>query len=372
MSMRSLCFVAAAVGSLLISGLAPTSAHAELPKEYRECVAKGLEYLANKQDRDGHWEGAGAQYPVTLTALSGLALLMEGSTLHEGKYQKNLRRAVDWLCKVSQRDGMLNNPTYSGEHGHSMFGHGYALLFLSSVFGEEEDIVRRRQLEGLLTQAASFSREAQSKRGGWGYVPARECDDFDEGSVTVIQVQALCAARDAGIGVPAAAIKDAMAHLVKASDNSSGGVVYSLACGGGGEGRPPLTAAAIVCGFGAGDYKSPLIKKWLKFSVTHFPTHGDGRMGLDEYTHYYFAQVVYMLGDDGWGKLFPDEPAGERVTWTKYRKANFDNIKQAQKADGSWPCSYPDPIYATAVFCTIMQLDNGSLPIHQRKGMFAP
>ena len=32
-----------------------------------------------------------------------------------------------------------------------------------------------------------------------------------------------------------------------------------------------------------------------------------GRFGHDEYTHYYFAQAMYVLGDDGWEKLFPGE-----------------------------------------------------------------
>ena len=32
-----------------------------------------------------------------MTALAGMALLMEGSTLREGKYSDNIRKAVDWL-----------------------------------------------------------------------------------------------------------------------------------------------------------------------------------------------------------------------------------------------------------------------------------
>ena len=42
----------------------------ELPKEYRESVNKGLEWLAKQQHKDGHWEADGGQYPLTMTGLS--------------------------------------------------------------------------------------------------------------------------------------------------------------------------------------------------------------------------------------------------------------------------------------------------------------
>ena len=44
----------------------------EIPKEYRECIKKGLKYLVDTQNRDGHWESFGAGYPVTMTAVSGM------------------------------------------------------------------------------------------------------------------------------------------------------------------------------------------------------------------------------------------------------------------------------------------------------------
>ena len=46
----------------------------ELSPRYREVVRKGLEYLATQQHRDGHWEGAGGQFPTTMTALPAFCL----------------------------------------------------------------------------------------------------------------------------------------------------------------------------------------------------------------------------------------------------------------------------------------------------------
>jgi len=89
-------------------------------------------------------------------------------------------------------------------------------------------------------------------------------------------------------------------------------------------------------------------------------------MGHDEYTQYYYAQALYILGDDGYARLFPDSKAEERLTWSKYRKATFDHLVQVQNADGSWNGGYVGPIFATTVFLAILQLDNGTLPIYQR------
>jgi hypothetical protein len=263
-------------------------------------------------------------------------------------------------------NGMIGNPGIPGEAGRYTYGHGYSLLFLSCIYGEEEEGDRRKKLEEILTKAAQFSRDAQTNRGGWGYVSAKEGNNFDEGSTTVTQVQALRAARNAGISVPPEAIKMAVQYLKDASNNPSGGVVYSLGGGGGGTGSPALTAAAICCGFSTGDYNSELVKKWFKFCKSHLRNIGDGRMGHDEYIHYYFSQSVYMLGEDGWNKLFPGEPESERITWKKYRKGTFESLIRAQQADGSWPGQHAGPIFSTAVFLSIMQLDNAILPIYQR------
>ena len=185
----------------------------EMSAEQRKAVQKGLEYLAKNQHKDGHWEALGGQYPVTMTGISGMALLMEGSTIREGKYKDNIRRAADWLMAHSMPNGMIGNPNIPGEAGRYMYGHGFGMLFLSCVVGEEEEGDRRRRLVDILERACKFSHAAQTNRGGWGYVSAHEGSNFDEGSVTITQVQALRAARNAGIIVPQEAIKMAQKYL---------------------------------------------------------------------------------------------------------------------------------------------------------------
>jgi hypothetical protein len=299
-----------------------------------------------------------------MTALAGMAFLMEGSTLREGKYRDNLRRAADYLMENSQRNGLIGDPTIPGDAGRYMYGHGYSLLFLSCVYGDEEVVDRRKKIEAVLMRAAKFSRVAQTSRGGWGYVAAKEGSDYDEGSVTPVQIQGLRAARNAGIAVPPEALKDALKYL-KAATNDEGGVRYTLIGGGGGS--PALTAAAIASGFRAGEHNSPLVKQWYKFCEQNLGGVGGLRVGPDEYTHYYYAQAFYLLGDDGWAKLFPDSKEADPITWTKYRKAFFDRIVRAQKDDGSWQSVHIGPVYTEAAYLSILQLDNAVLPIYQRE-----
>ncbi|MFL5341961.1 MAG: prenyltransferase/squalene oxidase repeat-containing protein, partial [Gemmataceae bacterium] len=299
----------------LIVAAAPARAD-EIPEPVQKAIDKGLDWLDRTQNRDGHFDANGGQYPTTMTALGGMCFLMEGSTLRQGRYSNNVRRAVDWLMDRFQPSGLIGNPNNPTESSRYLYGHGFAMMFLSSAYGEEEDSDRRKRLEKILTKAVEFSGKAQTDRGGWGYVSALDGGNFDEGSVTITQLQGIRAAKNAGIVVPKSIIDKAVEYLGKCT-TPNGGVIYSLAHGGaaiGGE-RPPLTAAAIACSFASGQYDSKLAKQWLQYCKIHIGTNGQ-RQGHDEYLQYYYAQAMYILGEDRWAKLFPNEKnTNEHLTW---------------------------------------------------------
>jgi squalene cyclase len=344
--------------------LAPKFAWADETKvDVQEPIRKGLEWLAKRQNRtEGNWEAFGGQYPTVMTGVAGMAFLMEGSTMREGKYSQNIKKAVEWYLKRSQPNGLLGNPNNPSEASRYLYGHGFGLLFLASVYGEEEDEKRRKDLEKLLTKAVEFTGKAQTTLGGWGYVSAAEGGNFDEGSVTVTQLQPLRACRNAGIVVPKSIIDKSIDYLTK-STTPNGGVIYSLANGFGGGERPPLTAAAVASAFSQGEYKSEVCKKWLKYCQKNIPF-GKGRNPHDEYQNYYFSQAVYVLGDEGWEKLFPGEKNG--IKWSEFRKGMYEYLKSTQSADGSWNGSHAGPEFATSLNLTILQLENATLPIYQR------
>lgn len=361
--MRKFASLSAIALGLILSATAAARAE-EVPPEVRGAVDKGLAWIARIQSPDGHWEANGGQYPTTMTALAGMTLLMEGSTIRDGKYADRVRKAVDWFMERSQRNGLLGNPNNPTESARYIYGHGYGMLFLSQVYGEEEDGERRRRLENMLTKAVEFTGKAQTTRGGWGYVSSADGGGFDEGSTTITQLQALRAARNSGIYVPKSIIDNAQKYLRDAT-TERGALRYSLASGGH-EGGPALVAAAIAGGFNTGEYNSPFVKRWFTYCKTAIPIGGGGRFAHDEYTHYYYAQSLYLLGDNGYAKLFPESKETERLTWSKYRKATFDQLVKNQNSDGSWNSGNIGAVYTTSVNLTILQLDNGTLPIYQR------
>jgi hypothetical protein len=273
-----------------------------------------------------------------MTALSGVALLCEGSTTTQGKYSPNIRRAVDYLVSRSRPNGLIGDPAKDDRY---TYGHGYSMLFLSQVLGEEEDAERRETLIDVLTRAVRFTGEAQTQAGGWGYVSAKDGHGFDEGSTTITQVQGLRGCRNAGIPVPKEIIDKAIAYIRKCT-LPDGGVQYSSQGGGG---RPAITAAAIACLFNAGDYDSQYVPKLLGYCKRNLDNIQNEGFGYWHYAHYYYSQVSYRES----GKA-----------WETYREKVFNKLVGEAGADGSWNQGYLGPVYTTAVTLTILQLEIGA------------
>lgn len=326
-------------------GIAGRAEADRLDPKIKRDVGRALDFLAREQKRQGFWEANNGQYRVAMTALAGNAMLCEGSTATRGKYAKNVRMAVDYLVDMSQKSGLIG---YEKDY-HYMYGHGFSMLFLSQVFGEEEDSDRREQLRQVLTKAVIFCGQAQTTAGGWGYVSAKDGNDFDEGSTCITQVQGLRACRNAGIPVPKEIIDRAVEYIKKCT-TSEGGVQYSIKGGGA---RPPITAAAVACLFNSGDYDSDYVKKLMTYCKNNLSPSGEDprSFGHWHYAHYYYAQVMYRLGGSEWKNYFG--------TISK-------NIVRKQSADGSWKEGHVGPVYTTAMNATILQLENGYLPIYQR------
>jgi hypothetical protein len=281
-----------------------------------------------------------------------MALLGEGSTTTQGKFAANLRKAVDYLVSRSRSNGLIGDPTRDDRY---TYGHGYSTMFLSQVLGEEEDEARRKELIEILTRAIKFTANAQTTGGGWGYVSARDGSDFDEGSTTITQVQALRGCRNAGIPVPKEIIDKAIKYIQRCT-GSDGGVQYSLKTGGGG--RPPITAAAIACLFNAGEYDSEYVPKMMKYCEQNLGSDTRSSYGHWHYAHFYYAQVQYREGGDRW------ETYRNEIDAKLLREAV--EVKIGDKTGAQWSQGYIGPVYTTALNLIILQLDNAALPIYQR------
>jgi len=334
--------VAALVLALAACGQA-LRADARAP-ETRQTVQRGLEWLASRQSRLGHWSANDGRYPTAMTGMAGIALLCEGSTTTQGKYSGNLRRAVDYLVSRSRPNGLIGDPTRDDRY---TYGHGFSMLFLSQVLGEEEDSERRQQLIAILSRAVVFTGQAQTEPGGWGYVSAKDGQGFDEGSTTNTQVQALRGCRNAGIPVPNEIIEKAIGYIRKCT-TSDGGVQYNSRGGGP---RPAITAAAIACLFNAGEYDDEFVPKLLQYCRKNLKDISNSGFGHWHYAHYYYAQVLYREG----GKA-----------WEDYRDNVYSKLVSEAGTDGSWGQGYIGPVYTSAINLTILQLENATLPIFQR------
>lgn len=328
--------------AFVVSGFAlPAQA---LDEKTDRVVTRGLDWLANTQSRLGHWSANEGRYPTAMTALAGMALLGEGSTTTQGKYSPQIRRAVDYLVSRSRPNGLIGDPVRDDRY---TYGHGYSMLFLSQVLGEEEDFDRRETLVDVLSRAVRFTGEAQTKAGGWGYVSAKDGHGFDEGSTTITQVQGLRGCRNAGIAVPKEIIDKAVEYIRRCT-LPDGGVQYSSQGGGG---RPAITAAAIACLFNAGEYDDEYVPKLLVYCRKNLDNIRNEGFGHWHYAHYYYSQVCYREGDEH---------------WTDYRDKIFGRLVSEASPNGSWNQGYIGPVYTTSVNLTILQLERGSLPIYQR------
>ncbi len=326
---------------------ATSTAQAAGDPKIEKLIGRGLDWIASTQSRLGHWSANDGRYPTAMTALAGTALLAEGSTTTQGKYSRNIRLAVDYLISRSRSNGLIGDPTRDDRY---TYGHGYSMLFLSQVLGEEEDESRRRELIDVLTRAVVFTGQAQTPAGGWGYVSAKDGNDFDEGSTTITQVQGLRGCRNAGIFVPREIIDRAITYIQDCTQ-PDGAVQYSSKGGGG---RPAITAAAIACLFNAGEYDSEYVPKLQAYCRRNLSDISNQGFGHWHYAHYYYAQVLYREG----GKQ-----------WDEYRDKVFSRLAGEATESGKfvyWNQGYIGPIYTTAINLTILQLENGALPIYQR------
>lgn len=310
--------------------------------EVRASIEKGLAWLVRNQNADGSWRSGGTtgSYPVAMTALSGMALLGEGSTPTRGRYYRAVRKATDFLIRGAQPEGLIASRF---EESRSMYGHGFATMFLAQIYGMEEDERRQKKLHGVLTRAVELIARSQSGAGGWLYQPD---SNGDEGSVTITQIQALRACRNAGITVPKETIDRAVQYIHK-SANTDGSIRYSVGSAGGG--RPAITAAAVAVLYNAGQYDDPIAEKAVQYAKRTLSIRQGG--GHYFYAHLYLAQALYQRGGQDWDSYY------ERMA---------ARLMELQRSDGHWMGDNVGEVYGTALALTVLQLPWARVPIYQR------
>jgi hypothetical protein len=305
----------------------------------RRAVDRGLAYLASRQNEDGSFGRNSYARNVAVCALCGMTFLARGNSPQRGEHGAQVDRCLGFILQHSQESGFICMAEASSRG--PMYGHGFATLFLSEVYG----MSLTRNVREKLVKAVKLIVDTQNDEGGWRYDPRRHEADI---SVTVCQVMALRAARNAGIYVPNATI-DRSVEYVQQCQNPDGGFMYMLTQPG--DSLFPRSAAALVALYSAGLYEGEAIRKGLEY-LKRFPPSTDpyGEQSYYFYGHYYAVQAMWLAGGNYWTSWYP---------------AIRDVLLEQQRDNGSWFDAI-SPEYGTAMATLILQMPGNYLPIFQR------
>ncbi|REJ68599.1 MAG: prenyltransferase [Planctomycetota bacterium] len=301
-------------------------------------IARGLEYLASRQAENGSFGTGVYSQNVAVVALGGLAFMSGGSTPGRGPYGEQVDRCLDYILKNTDQSGLISRHQ-ARTHGR-MYGHGFATLFLAQAYG----MTQRNDVRRKLSEAVRLIVRTQNQEGGWRYEPVPNDADV---SVTVCQIMALRAARNAGIHAPKET-RDRCVEYIKKCQNNDGGFRYILR---GSDSKFPRSAAGVVALQSAGIYEGPEIEKGLAYLMRFLPDpHFGARDGHYFYGHYYAVQAMWHAGGEHWHAWYP---------------AIRDTLIGQQRRDGSWMDSIGQE-YGTSMALIVLQMPNNMLPIFQR------
>lgn len=142
----------------------------EITSESIAAVKSGIKWLKRTETRQGgHGVDIGQGDDIGCSAMTGLALLANGSTPSQGPDKLHLRRIVKYLigCVDAMPKGNITSKNGTqlqnkiGRQAHTFF----ALLFLSQVAGE---VGTHRRVGEAVAKLTETVVGAQSNRGDWG------------------------------------------------------------------------------------------------------------------------------------------------------------------------------------------------------------
>jgi hypothetical protein len=347
-----------------------------------DAVQRGLAFLAKQQlpatgavalGADANGERA----HVAVTALAALAWMSGGSTPNRGPHQTNVTRAIEYLLACTEREGD-EHPGYVHDRLDSisrMHGQGLAAMALAEAYTQSPEVTLGRRIAETLALCVQRIEGSQGAEGGWYYDPFRTA--AHEGSVTVSLVQALRAARNAGILVDADVIARAVKYLERSQAKERGpdgslprdfgGFRYSLVDH---ETSVALTAAGLSTLHATGVYDGAVVRDgydyiWRKLAAREVDlARGDtsAHPAFPFYERFYLSQALWQNPD--------------RAVFQRWAAEEFPRLVAAQRADGSWEdvrhsargriIGRYGASYATATNCLVLSLPESQLPIFAR------
>jgi hypothetical protein len=404
-----------------------SSASTVKPKPLSGNVDRGLAYLVSQQDASGGWgqgggwrtggqggrvEGTDVADPpdVGNTCIATLALLRAGNTPKQGKYAKNVARAVDFICKhVEESDkSSLYVTTVRDTQLQSKIGPYVdtflASLVLAEIKGKMPDSGGEKRLVASLDKSIGKIQKHQKEDGSFdgntGWAPV-----FSQGLAS----KALNRARQSGATVNEEALARAENNALGSVDVASGSFKSAGAGGGVGGGGGALFGArakpatispdAGVLLYNASNQTAALqeaantnkaqermAREILARKDAPKPEKDKAQATLDRVAKVEEAReaavkaVVGQLQDrrfiQGFGSNGGEEflsylNIGETLVakggeeWSKWDRSMTDNLNRIQNKDGSWS---GDHCITGRTFCTasallVLMADRTPIPI---------
>ncbi len=335
--MRRLFLFLFAVSVLAVPSARAQEKRVEMDEATKKATAKALEWLKDRQNTDGSFSDGAYAHNTAITAYAMLAFMSQGHLPSQGQYGPEVAKAARFLV-ASQRE---NDGYLVGARGGNMYCHAMATLALAELYGQTGDDALKVPVE----KAAALIVKSQSPNGGWRYEPQPTGADI---SVTIMQVMALRAAKNAGMHVPDATIKKALAYVKSCYRPQTGGFTYMPNSGAPGFAR---TAAGLCVLFLSGEYEAKQIPEGVKYLKDHFnsPIHF-------YYGHYYAAHAMHQVGGKEWEDWYG-------------RLVQYFVTSGSQAADGSWTATRSrevGPVYQTSIAVITLSVPAHYLPIFQR------
>jgi hypothetical protein len=333
-----------------------SAAKGMITPETDRAIDRGLAFLHDNRHNDGSFGTGPYSGNVAVTSLGALAFMAGGHQPNRGSYGRIVTDALRYVLSQENVDkahpGFLHNP-HASPHG-PMYGHGFGTLLLAEVSGMVHDKELRKEVDKKLHLAVKLIIDSQNRDGGWRYLPVPNEADI---SVTICQIMALRAARNAGVAVPKSVVDKCVEYVKRCQDKREGWFRYMIQGGGLGQQGFARTAAGVVALYSAGIYKGPEVEAGLRYLLKNKPNgggFGPGLIGRPDmhyfYGHYYAVQAMWTAGGTYWSEWFP---------------AIRQELLDRQQPSGCWLdqiCSH----YGTAMACIILQVPNNYLPILQK------
>jgi prenyltransferase beta subunit len=309
----------------------------EMSEATKKATAKALEWLKERQNSDGSFSDGAYAHNTAITAYAMLAFMSQGHLPNQGQYGPEVAKAARFLV-ASQRE---NDGYLVGARGGNMYCHAMATLALAELYGQTNDDALKEPVK----KAADLIIRSQSANGGWRYEPRPTGADI---SVTIMQVMALRASKNAGMHVPDVTLKKAIDYIKSCYRPSVGGFTYMPSSGAPGFAR---TAAGLCVLFLSGSYEAKEIPKGIEYLKSQFNTsqHFD-------YGHYYAAHAMHQVGGKEWEDWYG-------------RLVQYFVTSGSQHADGSWSTTNRrevGPVYQTSIAVIVLSVPAHYLPIFQR------